>query len=104
MNEPNDCDRDRQKRSESVFPNFLGQLAGIKVFVDPHLQDRIQFRFPRSKKKRIRKKWAKQERNYKRIPSKSIYKIGDAIYVHPILYEQLKKTLERENERLKNGH
>ena len=31
------------------------------------MQDRVQFRFPRCKRKRIRKKWAKDPRNWRTV-------------------------------------
>jgi hypothetical protein len=42
-------------------------LAGLKVIVDDCLgweSERLQTRFPRSKKRRIRKKFAKDRRNF----------------------------------------
>lgn len=40
-----------------------------------------QFRFPRSKRKRIRAKWAARPENFR--PSRKCIKSGDVIYAHP---------------------
>ena len=32
-------------------------LGGIKVYISDHVGQRVQFRKPRSKRRRIRKKW-----------------------------------------------
>ena len=34
--------------------------------------DRVMFRFPKSKKKRIRKKWSSKEANWKLVPAKDL--------------------------------
>ena len=47
-------------------------LSGVPFFVDDNLgvtRNRIQVRFPRSKKRRIRKKWAKQSKNFTEVVS-----------------------------------
>ena len=41
------------------------------IFSDKCL-DRVQFRFPRTKKKRIVKKWGSKEHNFIYVPSKSL--------------------------------
>lgn len=47
----------------------MSPFLGIPVIVDKMLDEvgasRVQVRFPRSKKKRIRKKWAKDPRNWR---------------------------------------
>lgn len=40
-------------------------LLGIPFIASPLAKRRVQFRFPRSKKRRIRKKWAKDPRNWR---------------------------------------
>jgi len=61
------------------------------IIEDSHLLSKTQVRFPRSKKKRIRKKWAKQERNFSYRPSKEIYPMGDTILCHPIMAQKIRK-------------
>ena len=67
-------------------------LFGIKVIEDPRLT--VFFRFPRSKKKRIRDKWAKNPRNKR--PDTKIYTIGTTAYCHPQVARELRKHLIKE--------
>lgn len=69
--------------------NSFGDLASINIIQSSQCAERKQFRFPKSKKKRIRAKWSKREENYKYIPK--IYRVGNTIYCHPYYYEKLKK-------------
>lgn len=69
-------------------------FTGIKLVADPWMFDRVQFRFPRSKKKRIRKKWAKDQKNYKNVPWDKVYKIGDTFIMHPTLLDQVRKACD----------
>ena len=52
-------------------PLMLGHQAimGLPYYVHPF---REQFRFPRSRKKRIRKKWRKDPRNWREVRDKVI--------------------------------
>lgn len=45
----------------------------------------VQFRFPRSKKRRIRRKWAKQGQNYRHVPA--------VISISPETYQNIKDHL-----------
>ena len=45
-----------------------GLPLGFKIIESPHMADRVQVRFPRSKKRRIRKKWAKRPDNWRDVP------------------------------------
>ena len=60
-----------------------------KIIEDPRLVD--QFRFPKSKKRRIREKWAKKPFNFK--PSKHIYKTGHFLIAHPTIAAVLRREL-----------
>jgi hypothetical protein len=53
---------------------------------------RIQFRFPRSKKKRIRAKWAKREENVRYKPTAYLAP-ENTIYCHPKVARQLRSQL-----------
>jgi hypothetical protein len=57
-------------------------LFGLRVYLTETMSDRVQKRFPRSKRKRIRRKWAKQQNNYVSVPRKDILRVMDSIYVH----------------------
>lgn len=50
-------------------------FMGIDVVVSKHLGEfkRVQVRFPRTKRKRIRKKWAKNHRNWVSVPAKPVF-------------------------------
>ncbi len=52
--------------------------------------ERVQFRFPKSKKKRIRKKWFKDSRNFKMVEKEIIIKIEDKLIVSEETYNKLK--------------
>jgi hypothetical protein len=72
---------------------LLNTLYGFRVVVDASLADRVQFRFPKTWKKRIRKKWAKRPENYRVVPRKDVYRVGDRLLMHPALWEELKKAV-----------
>ncbi len=64
-----------------------------------NMVDRRQVRFPRSKKKRIRRKWAKQLRNWRSVPQDVIYKVhGKGLYetwvMHPAIAKQLREAAD----------
>lgn len=50
-----------------------------------------QFRFPRSKKKRIRNKWAKRDENYRWTPT--AYRMGDTFIAHPSWVARLRAEM-----------
>lgn len=54
-----------------------------KIFVSSAITR--QYRFPRSKKRRIRDKWFKQPRNHK----PACYVTDHTIYIHPTLHAQI---------------
>jgi hypothetical protein len=51
-----------------------------------------QFRFPKSRKKRIRAKWAKRTENFR--PSRRALQLGDKLICHPILARRLRAEIE----------
>jgi hypothetical protein len=57
------------------------------------MADRIQVRFPRSKRSRIRKKWVKDERNYRWIPWDTVTIVNGIIAGHLETLERLKRQL-----------
>ena len=73
-------------------------LFGIKVIVNENMADWKQVKFPRSKKRRIRKKWAKDRKNYRLIPWETVYQMGDTVVMHPMMLARLKKELDKRNE------
>jgi len=76
--------------------NFLkhGVPPGLKIFVNDFAcitNERVQCRFPKSKKKRIRKKWSKRPSNYRIKEVHRMIQVGNNLYVSSNIYEQLKK-------------
>jgi hypothetical protein len=53
-----------------------------------------QVRFPRSKKRRVRKKWAKNQRNYCTIIEHQAYIMGDTCIVTTAIYQELRKKTD----------
>lgn len=51
----------------------------MTIIESPYITE--QFRFPRTKKRRIRNKWSKRPENWR--PSRRAYLTGDTLYVHP---------------------
>jgi len=92
-------------------PGIFG--LGMPIYSSPYLYEetRYQYRFPRSKKKRIRKKWRKDRRNWKNAHVPKIYIINGMIVMDPVSYEMYKnlpvekcthalsKTIGRQNDR-----
>lgn len=58
----------------------------------PYLTE--QFRFPRSKKKRICAKWAKRAKNSR--PARKAFIMGAAIVCHPTMAAQLREQIAAE--------
>lgn len=52
--------------------------------------DLVQFRFPKSKKKRIRNKWKKDPRNYRHIEVSKAFVVGHRMYVTTDMFNQLR--------------
>lgn len=65
-------------------------LSGLPVYISENVVE--QFRFPRTKKRRIRNKWAKRPVNFR--PARRFYATNDAIYVHPVMWERLRKQID----------
>jgi hypothetical protein len=70
-------------------------LPGIQIIEAPWMTDRRQIRFPRSKKRRIQQKWAKDPRNWRSFPKSEIYEIqGGIVFMHPDIAAELRKRLK----------
>lgn len=70
---------------------MINTLFGLPVIVSQHAEkiERTQVRFPRTKKKRIQKKWSKQERNYKITAIPLAFRTPMGIIVHPSIWRML---------------
>lgn len=91
-----------------MFPRSPGArlaagLGGLRVVTVPTsspfcVSEWAQFRFPRSKRRRIRAKWRKDRRNWKRIPTGEVYQIGDTLYMHPDMMAKLAEKIGRDKD------
>jgi hypothetical protein len=57
-------------------------------------QEQFQYRFPKSKKKRIRNKWAKQSKNFKFKEIHKMVVIGNNVYLSAKKIQEIKKKFE----------
>lgn len=76
---------------------YLSHINGFNFIEDKFLlpdSKRIQFKFPKSKKKRIRKKWLKRNENYKTIETERFIKFNNTIIVSTKSYNKLKTLLK----------
>ncbi len=73
--------------------------CGFTIIESAACQLRQQFRFPRSKKRRIRKKWAARESNVRYIPQ--CLQMGQNIIMHPSFAARLRAEVA-ERERIEN--
>lgn len=76
----------------------------MNIIKSPHLVKRVQFRFPKSKRRRIRKKWAKQSKNFKTIPLDEIYRMGNSFVMHPRMAERLRAKIQEDNEKTEENN
>ena len=75
---------------------MIDSIYGLKVFVDDRIcvkVERKQVRFPRSNKVRIRKKWAKQRKNFTEKVDHVTYRLGRNLFVSTETYKSLKNGL-----------
>lgn len=82
-----------------MIPSSFGSFGGVRIVLSdllPGGREFKQVRFPKSKKKRIRKKWAKNKRrNWRSVESKPvIMEVGGTFYCNRVAYRQLKKGLD----------
>lgn len=68
---------------------MLGELMGMRVFVSPFCTARKQVRFPRSRKRRIIKKWKRRESNYQEVPA--AYMVNGELHAHPQVVTRIAK-------------
>lgn len=72
-------------------------MMGTNIYISDSLPGgwrREQFRFPKSKRKRIRKKWAKRPENWRTVAVPVFMHIGGHIYCNRVGYDQLMRGLE----------
>ena len=71
---------------------MIGYIGGMRVVVSTtaYHWDTWQARFPRSKKRRIRKKWSRNRANWTSKRTPLAYQIGDTFVCAPEIVEQLR--------------
>jgi hypothetical protein len=67
-------------------------FSGITILESEHCKERVQWRFPRSKRKRIRRKWAQREENVRYEPRAYRYQ-NDTLICHPSIAKRLREEL-----------
>lgn len=70
-------------------------LGSLKIVESNFMYNRVQVRFPRSKSKRIRRKWAKRESSYKNIPIRDVYVMGDKMICSPEVAVTIRREVSR---------
>lgn len=74
-----------------MIQGMMGTIGNSwKVIGDPNLVTYGQFRFPKTKKARIQKKWRKDVRNYRTSPIRKIFFKNQCMIAHPSIVEQIK--------------
>lgn len=70
------------------MPIYIDDELGVEYHVK-------QVRFPRSKRKRIRKKWSKQNKNFQSWTTQTpvAYKIGSVLVMNSLAMQKLKSEL-----------
>lgn len=73
----------------------------VDVYVDPYLPNtrRVQFRFPKSRKRRIRKKWEKDARNWRTEEIYTAFRINGKLVVNEACYRKMQSEVEAERRR-----
>jgi hypothetical protein len=74
-------------------------VGGLRIIQSVHCTIRQQYRFPRSKRRRIRAKWAKSERNFRHLADPNMYVMRDqgAVVMHPATWRKLERELSTAN-------
>jgi len=66
-------------------------FCGIPIIENMYCEaEEIQYRFPRSKKARIRKKWARRPQNWKSIARDQVFMVGNKLVCSPSILAKLK--------------
>ena len=69
-------------------------FGGLKLVCDPHLTEWVRRPIlPKTKRKRIRRKWMRKYPQGAAIPKEVVYQMGDTLIVHPAIAAQLQARL-----------
>lgn len=77
--------------SQSEVEGYIGSRVRIS-----NLTFSKQVRFPKSKKRRIQKKWARNPKYHQEFIDSSIYRVGGVFIMHPQTYALLQDKIEKE--------
>ncbi len=64
--------------------------SGFKIIESSTLVIKYQYRFPKSKRRRIRKKWKKDLKNWRTKADPQYYFLNNQIICHPVMTEKLR--------------
>ena len=76
----------------------------LKIVENSLLIKREQILFPRSKKKRIRKKWYKNEKYWITYPDPAIYQSKDTLFCHPITAIKIRSMMKEDESTFDNSY
>ncbi len=79
-------------------PSFRGMWGGLDIVENPHLDDGrrwVQVKFPRTKRRRIRRKWAKRRVNFamRQVEEPQCFEVGGRIICAPRVAAGLRRAL-----------
>jgi hypothetical protein len=68
----------------------------MEIITSSLCEERYQWRFPTTKKRRIRKKWAGRPANFRTRPT--AYQMGGKLICHPVIAENLRAQFGQNSE------
>ena len=75
------------------FQSYLCPVGAIPIYESLHCADRKQVHFPKSKKKRIRAKWAKRPENFASVPWPYAIRMNGVLVCHPAMAAQIRAAV-----------
>lgn len=76
----------------NLMSGVMGHLYGLRIFEDAKLTKTYQARLPKTRKRRILKKWAKRKENFRTVPDRNIYKTAHGIFCHPVVAAEIRRA------------
>lgn len=80
----------------STLGAAFAAIWGTQFIPSPYMADCKQFRFPKSKKARVRKKWAKRTENWRMVPWPHLMQMGNTFLGHPATIAKVKARIAKE--------
>jgi len=78
---------------DAIRRDLLQTFTGYQILESNIMTEYKQVRFPRSKKKRIQKKWRKRPANYAHVPMQYALKYDNTLLMHPDLARKLEAII-----------